>query len=147
MGRRVVARAAERSEDWRDQLWMQARWKTAKQREEQDHVGDLGSGVLDAAFGAVPGGDFGGVLGGDGEARGGARGGEIGGLAGPALDAGEVEDGVAEGGAGPRRDLKMELERSAWRREEDPVWPWSESESESENWRWRWSSLAEVIFS
>lgn len=39
MGRRVVARAAERSEDWRDQLWMQARWKTAKQREEQDHVG------------------------------------------------------------------------------------------------------------
>ena len=64
---------------------------------------DLGSGVLDAAFGAVPRGDFGGVLGGDGEARGGARGGEIGGLAGPALDAGEVEDGEAEGGAGPRR--------------------------------------------
>ena len=40
----------------------------------------------------------------------------------------------------------MELDRSAWRREEDPVWPWSESESESENWWWRWSSLVEVIF-
>lgn len=40
----------------------------------------------------------------------------------------------------------MESERSAWRREEELVWPWSESESESENWRCRWSSLVEVIF-
>lgn len=39
MGRREAAREAERSEDWRAQLWMQRRWKTAKQREEQDQVG------------------------------------------------------------------------------------------------------------
>ena len=33
---------------------------------------DVGGGVLDPAFGAVPEGGFGGALGGDGEARGGA---------------------------------------------------------------------------
>ena len=40
----------------------------------------------------------------------------------------------------------MELERSAWRREEDMVWPWSklESKSESENWWWQWSSLVNL---
>lgn len=42
MGRRVEARAAERSDAWRAQLWMQKRWKTAKQREVQDHVGSEG---------------------------------------------------------------------------------------------------------
>jgi hypothetical protein len=62
---------------------------------------DFGSGVLDAALRAVPGGVIGGVGGGDGEARGGTQGGAIGGFAGPALDAEEVEDGIAEGGAGP----------------------------------------------
>lgn len=39
MGRRVAARAAARSEAWRAQLWMQMRWKTAKQREVHDQVG------------------------------------------------------------------------------------------------------------
>ena len=63
---------------------------------------DLGSGVLDEALWAVPGGDFRGVLGGDKEACGGMRGGEIRGLVGPVLDAGEVEDKEAKGGAGPR---------------------------------------------
>lgn len=42
MGRRVAAREEESSEDWRAQLWMQRRWKTAKQREEQDQVGSEG---------------------------------------------------------------------------------------------------------
>lgn len=42
IGRRVAARAAARSEDWRAQLWIQMRWKTAKQREEHDHVGSEG---------------------------------------------------------------------------------------------------------
>lgn len=38
----MAARAAARSEAWRDQLWMQKRWKTAKQREVHDHVGSEG---------------------------------------------------------------------------------------------------------
>jgi len=42
MERRVTARAAARSEACRAQLWMQKRWKTAKQREEQDQVGSEG---------------------------------------------------------------------------------------------------------
>lgn len=41
IGRRV-ARKADRSEAWRAQLWIQMRWKTAKQREEQDQVGSEG---------------------------------------------------------------------------------------------------------
>lgn len=36
---RVAARAAAKSQAWRAQLWMQKRWKTAKQSEEQDQVG------------------------------------------------------------------------------------------------------------
>lgn len=60
---------------------------------------NVGFGVLGSAFGAVPEGGGGGSGGREGEARGGACGGEIGRLAGPALDADEVEDGEAEGGA------------------------------------------------
>lgn len=42
MGRREAAREAARSEDWRAQLWMQRRWKTAEQPEVQDQVGSEG---------------------------------------------------------------------------------------------------------
>lgn len=38
---REAARAEDKSEDWRAQLWMHRRWKTAKQREEQDQVGSV----------------------------------------------------------------------------------------------------------
>lgn len=42
IGRRVEARKAAKSEAWRAQLWIQKRWKTAKQRELQDQVGSEG---------------------------------------------------------------------------------------------------------
>ncbi|KAJ1383363.1 hypothetical protein SESBI_43427 [Sesbania bispinosa] len=67
--------------------------------EAEVRFGDVGFGVFHPAFGAVPDGGVGGLVGGDGEASGGACGGEVGGLAGPALDADEVEDGEAEGSA------------------------------------------------
>lgn len=41
-GRRAAAREAQTWEACRAQLWMQNRWKTAKQREEQDQVGSEG---------------------------------------------------------------------------------------------------------
>lgn len=42
MAAREAARAAARFEDWWAQDWIQRRWKTAKQREEQDQVGSVG---------------------------------------------------------------------------------------------------------
>lgn len=62
---------------------------------------DLGLGVLAPAFRAAPGGSFRGLVGGDGGAGGGTGCGGIERLAGPGLDAEEVEDREAEGGARP----------------------------------------------
>lgn len=67
--------------------------------EAEIHLGNERFGVLRSAFGAVPEGRVVGRGGGDGEANGSACGGEVRCLAGPALDADEVEDGKAEGGA------------------------------------------------
>lgn len=64
---------------------------------------DLRFGVGEAAFGAVPGGLFSRDFGGDWETCGGACGRELGRLAGPGLDAEEVEEREAEGRAGPGR--------------------------------------------
>lgn len=67
--------------------------------EAEIRFGNVRFGVLRSAFGAVPEGGVGGCGGRDREASGSACGGKVRGLAGPALDADEVEDGIAEGGA------------------------------------------------
>lgn len=38
----MAARRDDKSEDWRAHDWIHKRWKTAKQREEQDQVGSVG---------------------------------------------------------------------------------------------------------
>lgn len=74
--------------------------------EAEVELGDGGLGVVDAALGAVPEGFVEGGGGGGweevgGQAGGGTGGGEVGGLAGPVLDAEEVEDSETAGEAGP----------------------------------------------
>lgn len=122
MGRRVEARRAAKSEAWRAQLWMQTRWKTAKQREVQDQVGSEGrmrsrqmrqerapeedevrkDWILERSAAVV------------------------------------AEDDRPENS---KYDRNMESERSAWRFFWDSGSLSSESPSESEmgGWGWRWS--------
>ncbi|OMO76017.1 hypothetical protein COLO4_25726 [Corchorus olitorius] len=63
---------------------------------------DIRFGVGGAAFGAVPSGLFCRGFSCDRKTSSGACGGEVGGLASPRLDADKVEEGEAEGRAGPR---------------------------------------------